>query len=548
MKKNLQLIACVFLTGLVVLVILLAPGVGVTHASLHDSELSTGNVLRISITDPHTLVVTNTTDLVNGNTTSISSLKTSDGGDGISLREAITAANNQAGTDYIYFNIAGAGPHTITPTSALPTITGAVIIDGTTEPDYVTNGNKPIVVLDGNGRAVNGLVLTSTADGSTIRGLVIRDFGTTTLHDGIEIRAGSDGNTIAGNYIGRLTTTGADAGTGEENAGHGVNILGANNIIGGTTAADRNVISGNSGNGIYIGSTGANNSILGNYIGTTAAGNVALGNQAEGINIDGASGTIIGGTVAGAANVIAAGGAGSGIREGIWIINGASGSKIQGNYIGTDVTGTVNLGSTASGVSIGNSGAPSSNNLIGGTVAGAGNVIAFNGVSGVSIDTSTSGASVNNAVLGNSVYSNTGLGIDLDDVYASPSSAGVTANDPGDADVGGNNRQNFPLLSGAFTNGSQITITGSLNSIPNSYFRIEFFSNVNADSSGYGEGQTYLGSANVATDGSGNAMINATLSASVPVGSSISATATKSDAAYTTFTDTSEFAQNVMAT
>ena len=51
-----------------------------------------------------------------------------------SLREAINAANANSGTDTIAFNISGAGPHTIQPTSALPTITDPVVIDGYTQP------------------------------------------------------------------------------------------------------------------------------------------------------------------------------------------------------------------------------------------------------------------------------------------------------------------------------------------------------------------------------------------------------------------------------
>ncbi len=165
---------------------------------------------------------------------------TNDSGVG-SLRQAILDANALGGLDTITFSIAGTGPHTINVLSALPTITDTVIVDGWSEPDYVTNGNKPIVLLDGNNLAADGLVLTATADGSTIRGLVIRDFA----GDGIEIQSGSNGNTIVGNFLGRLNTSGTDAGVGEENSGQGVRILGASNTIGGATTADRNVISGN---------------------------------------------------------------------------------------------------------------------------------------------------------------------------------------------------------------------------------------------------------------------------------------------------------------
>ena len=90
---------------------------------------------------------------------------------------------------------------------------------------------------------------------------------------------------------------------------------------------------------------------------------------------------------------------------------------------------------------------------------------------------------------------------------------------------------------------TQVTIVGSLNSTANSHFRIEFFSNAAQDATGHGEGQTYLGFVNVTTDGSGNATFNTTLMATVSGGSFVSATATRSNATFTTFTDTSELPQ-----
>ena len=94
---------------------------------------------------------------------------------------------------------------------------------------------------------------------------------------------------------------------------------------------------------------------------------------------------------------------------------------------------------------------------------------------------------------------------------------------------------------------TQVTIIGTLNSTANSQFRIEFFSNTTQDPTGQGEGQTYLGFVNVTTNGAGNANFNTTLTATVSAGSFISATATRSNATFTTFTDTSEFAQNAVA-
>jgi CSLREA domain-containing protein len=89
-----------------------------------------------------------------------------------SFREALNAANANPGIDMIGFSIPGAGPHTIRPASALPTITDPVVIDGTTEPDFA---GTPIVELDGSSAgSVQGLDIT--AANSTIRGLVINRF------------------------------------------------------------------------------------------------------------------------------------------------------------------------------------------------------------------------------------------------------------------------------------------------------------------------------------------------------------------------------------
>jgi hypothetical protein len=132
--------------------------------------------------------------------------------------------------------------------------------------------------------------------------------------------------------------------------------------------------------------------------------------------------------------------------------------------------------------------------------------------------------------LGNSIYSNGGLGIDL-------GHNGVTANDAGDGDTGANNLQNFPVLTSATAGGNALTIQGSLNSTAYTSFRIEVFANSAANSSGYGDGRRYLGSFDVYTDGNGNISFTQQLSVIVSVGEQISATATNISTH-----DTSEFA------
>ncbi|MDH4194564.1 MAG: DUF4347 domain-containing protein, partial [Nitrospirota bacterium] len=403
-----------------------------------------------------------------------------------SLRDAIAQSNASTTVDdNIVFTVSG----TINVLSTL-TISDTVIINAST-------GGLPSIILDGNNSfSGDGLVLTGSADGSTIRGFVIRDFS----GDGIEIQAGSDGNTIAGNYIGRLTATGTDAGAGEANTGNGINLLGSNNTIGGLAVADRNVISGNASNGIYLqGATG--NTIIGNYIGTDATGMLDLGNTGRGILLEsGSNNNIIGGTSAAARNVIAGNdNTGILIADGVSPGTNSTGNIIQGNYIGVAADGTTARGNLQHGVQL--SGGVD-NNLIGGTASGAGNIIANNQWRGVNVQTS---GSTGITILGNSIYNNGLTGIDLGD-------NGVTANDAGDGDTGANNLQNFPVLTSANSNTSGTTIVGSLNSNANTTYRIEFFANRPsvADASN-GEGERYLGFATVTTNGSGNATINTTL-------------------------------------
>ena len=145
-------------------------------------------------------------------------------------------------------------------------------------------------------------------------------------------------------------------------------------------------------------------------------------------------------------------------------------SVIQGNTFGLSATGGPLPLSTA--IAIGNS-----FNLIGGTTAAARNIIAHNTNAGVVVS-----AGEQNSILGNSIYNNGGLGIDLN-------VDGVTANDTGDGDTGANTNQNFPVITSAITTGEATLITGSLNSLPNQTYRLELFSNAAADPSGHGEGQ-----------------------------------------------------------
>ena len=233
---------------------------------------------------------------------------TADSGPG-SLREAINCANAAPGTDTITFNIPGGGVKTISPVTSLPTITDPVIIDGYTQPGATANtlavGNDAnlLIVLSGASAPSGTNGLTVNTDNTTIRGLVINAFRTTTAPNtnGISILAGADQNVIAGNFIGTNAT-----GTSAVPNGTGVTILNASdNLIGGTAPAARNVLSGNTGGGIIIiGEAALRSLIRGNYIGTNAAGTAAIANN-SGVAIgDGAIDSTVGGNSAAARNII----------------------------------------------------------------------------------------------------------------------------------------------------------------------------------------------------------------------------------------------------
>jgi CSLREA domain-containing protein len=428
---------------------------------------------------------------------------TTDPGNGVcdiaecTLREAINAANSNPGADIIEFNISGPGPHTIQPGFALPSMSDPVVIDGYTQSGASANTNPLgqainatlMIVLDGSGAgAVSGLTITAT--GCTVRGLVINQFG----NHGIHISgAGASGNLVAGNFIG----TDANGTTDLGNIDDGVFIeSGPTNTVGGTTAASRNLVSGNGLKGIDISNaTASGNVVQGNYIGTDANGTAAIGNDEHGISIADAPSNTIGGTAAGAGNVVS-----GNALHGIEIIFGnATDNTVQGNYIGTDVSGTVALSNGEQGVVIAD--APS--NTIGGTTGGARNVISGNTGNGVWIDgTGASG----NLVAGNSIFSNGGLGIDL-------GADGLTANDAGDGDTGANDLQNFPSLTSALRGST--TLEGAVNSTPATDFRVEFFSNSECDPSGNGEGETFLDATTVTTDANGDASFTVTLASTV---------------------------------
>ncbi len=494
-----------------------------TYTTFTDTSELARNIAAVSSTQA-TVTVDTVSDTSDGDTTSLSTLLANKGADGfISLREAITAANataNGTSADLINFAISGTGVHTLTPATALPQITQAVVIDATAEDSVAANGGRPAVEIFGNGLNAHGLNLSAAADGTTIKGLSISGFA----QWGMVIASSSNSNTVQGNYFGLR----ADGNTIAANSIGGIQLNGSSNLIGGSTAAQRNVIAGNTNAGLMV--LGSSNTITGNYVGTDATGMLDRGNGGVGITFDGnATGNLVGGSLAGERNVISGNNS-----DALYITNTATGTLVRGNYIGIAADGLTALANSGVGVRANGTGA---SNTIGGIVAGQGNLIANHPSYGITV----SGTAAGVAILGNTLVQNTGMGIDL-------AMNGVSANDAGDADTGPNNLQNFPVITGAITNGSLITLNGRLNSAASSYYRLEFFSNTTGDSSGYGEGQTLLGFVNVATNAAGDASFATTFTATVPAGRFISATATRAtDGTYSSFIETSEFAANVLA-
>ncbi|MGH7942863.1 MAG: M12 family metallopeptidase [Limisphaerales bacterium] len=384
------------------------------------------------------------------------------------------------------------------------TNTGGNIIEG----NYIgTDSGGSIAV--GNG--FSGIFIGDTTSGNVISGNVLSG----NIGYGIFMTNTID-NIISGNYIGPDA-----AGTNSPGVqSYGIGILsGANgNIIGAG-----NVLSGNTASGVFIqGPDAAGNIIEGNLIGTDATGKNALPNGGWGIGIwNDANSNTIGGLTADARNVISGNtGAGYGIA-----IGAANGNVVEGNYIGTDITGTAPVPNGFAGVAV-ESG--SVGNRIGGTTSGAGNVIDYNYI-GVAVYQSNT---TNNAIRGNSIFDSSGVGIDLE---------GFPGNHIG-FEAGPDDWENYPVITNAFGYAGGTIIQGNFNSLPNDTYYIDFYASSLEGSYGYGQGQVYIGAESVTTSAAGAALFAYTNTSANYAGQYISATATAATG------DSSEFAADVLAT
>lgn len=511
----------------------------------------------------------------------------------VSFREAVTAVNNTPGPQTIAFAIPVSEFWLLQGVALLKLEEGAFFltdpgttIDFSTQTINVgdTNPSGPEVGIYGlqpNGWGVAAIFMNG--NDSVVKGLgnvyqrgyAVQIVGNNNRVIGCQIDGPLHSAVNVSGYIGGPTPTGNIIGgtaSGEGNTLVGLDILGpadstvvignpllvgvrvegapqygvvaSNNRIGGTTAAERNVISGNGKYGEEGLPTGSQVSIVnadttlveGNYIGTTADGMAAYVPQIGpgGVDVRDSRNTTVRNNLISGLRVVGRNhyeGVIFGVAVSIGGVNyDVQNTLVEGNIIGLAADGVTPI-PTRLGVSASSSLA--TRHIFGTRLAS--NHIGAVETTGIIVGTLENGVTIT----GNSIHDSGGIGIDL----RAGNTAGVTPNDPGDADTGGNGLQNFPALQSASTTGSSVTIEGTLDSVPSEQFTIEFFANTACDPSGFGEGKTFLGSTIVQTDGAGHAAFAQTLTASIAAGMQVTATATR-----TSTGDTSELSACLTAT
>jgi hypothetical protein len=476
---------------------------------------------------------------------------TNDSGPG-SLRQAILDANAQGGSRTITFNIPGAGPHVITPATALPNLGNnlvatpqSTIIDGCTQPGSICTPTKTAlqVQIDGRNVGANPVIginkVNDTIGGITVRGLSITNgpaYGiqlNRTAYQGLFTTPSNV--TLEYNFVGLKPD-----GTAAPNA-NGIILSSFYGQPGGSNNhVAYNVISGNIGVGIRTTLPGAfqivnvtGMVIENNIIGLDPTGTVPRANGAGGLQMFDTNGAIV------RDNVIA-----GNTTFGMEVRRGNANLLLQNNTIKDNSTQGINFGPPTGGIGsfvgpvtlygnsiTGNGGAGitttnASDITIGGIGAGQPNTIADNGGKGVVVGASLTDTSTKVSIRGNSIYNNGGLGIDL-------GNNGVTPNDADDSDTGPNGLLNFPVLT-KVEHGSVI-VSGTYIGASNQTYTLDFYTSQTGDASGYGPGQTWIGANTVTTDASGKAAFNFTFNVSVPVGQAITATATDSNGSTSEF-------------
>lgn len=514
-----------------------------------------------------TIIVNSTSDIEDfGGAQQIGDLPGPDGQ--VTLREAITAANNTAGPQTIAFNIPITDPgfngdsFYIFMEHDPPWIVSddATTIDGTTQVAFnghpihlrttpiflsfdgltINSNNNSIIGLtglslfrygiqiNGNNNVVRGNVVFQALSAAVYIAGSNNVIGGTQPADANRLSSGGNGVWIVGTATGNRVI--GNTISGNHTYGIHTNSGTSGNIIGGASAGERNIISSNghlSGERNPVGANvfieGTNNILQGNYIGVNATGSQAAGNIPDGVEVTGSFHQIIGNVISGhnyrspslsqrPAGVLIHGG------------NETHDVVIQGNRIGTDASG-LNPIPNQIGIRVANFlfDFYPHDILIGGLQPGQANIIAFNEIEGIVIDPGSTGIRIS----GNSIHSNGELGIDLNN-------DGVTPNDPGDTDIGANNRQNFPVIQTATDNGTSTVVSGSIDTQNPATVTLEFFSNDVADPSGFGEGQRFEASATPNASGNFTVTLRGGLA-----GKFITATATAANG------DTSEFSRAV---
>ncbi len=338
--------------------------------------------MRIPAVLPAVAVVVSGSTRVSGATLVVTN--TNDAGPG-SLRQAIETANANPGPDTITFNIAGPGPFTVVVSGARLTTTDPVTIDGSSQPLYP---GQPLIEIVGQLHVLGG---NSTIRGLSIHSPAIDTFGTR----GEDLILGRDpeapsnpngGNVVQGCYIG-LRPDGVTRGSNVPR-GHRRHQSWQPDRRDDGRRAQRHLRqrSGRDHHRAFVSCCAERQYDSGQLHRATADGSSRLANVGDGIRILGASNNSIGGVVSGSGNVISGNG-GAGVRIEVRAGVGASNDNvIQGNFIGTDVTGLTAVPNGVDGIILRPGDFPSgeiANNLIGGTAPGAGNVISGNHQGGI---------------------------------------------------------------------------------------------------------------------------------------------------------------------
>lgn len=353
-------------------------------------------------------------------------INTNDAGPG-SLRDAIGQANTNIGADTIHFNTGLPGVKRIVLTTGIMNVRDTLFIDGSSDPAYV---GLPVIEVDGN-VIHRALFYANTAPYSRIHALAIIN------SDFIALQSLADHFTLTGSHIG------VDAsGTVEvPNDFMGVGIYASSHVkIGGIGPNEGNVIAGNDNIGLGIYNSDSS-FVIGNKIGNDISGSIVLANG-QGIGVFNSSEITIGGNTPDHRNLIS----GNGIGIQFYISNNC---HVKGNYIGTDVSGTIALPNTSSAIY-----ARGDSNIIGGILAGEGNLISGN--SNIAINF-FSGAQQGDSTFGNKVFGNL-IGTNVNGNLALPNRTGImVGNGVRRTEIGGTTAAHRNIISGNTSHGILIS-------------------------------------------------------------------------------------------